>query len=305
MRRSCTILIVTAVITCLVSRLYGETVFFLVAETYPHYNDSYVLPLSEPNDIAHARALIEFGPDIGRAIVVAAVSCSPDCINRDYLAPNKPAWSWHVESFEGFADYTIEILDGNPGALEADCEDFLNNSGGYIGFWHYTVVDELNIDPNYWNCDLDDDNDVDFSDYSLWSARWTNDDCTSANSWCDGSDLNKNGHVDYADLKLFADAWLSPHFPPEIWFDCWTNCPYQCYGDAGCSTSGPPGYYRVDGSDLLILVNSLGSYYPSEEYNPCADFDRDLDVDEDDSDILLLNYWKKDSDFTVICQTCW
>jgi hypothetical protein len=43
----------------------GDTVYFLVGEINPYYNDCYVLPLDEPSDIAHARDLITYGPEIG------------------------------------------------------------------------------------------------------------------------------------------------------------------------------------------------------------------------------------------------
>ena len=44
----------------------SETIRFLVSEfDTPVHGDSYVLPLSDPDDIAHARQVITKGPGIG------------------------------------------------------------------------------------------------------------------------------------------------------------------------------------------------------------------------------------------------
>ena len=123
----------------------SETILFLVAEPFlPVHGDSYVLPLSDPQAIAHARDLIQFGPqNAGSPIVVAHVAEGANGINRDLLAPGAPEWSWHVTEFLGFADATIEILDGWPGFVEQDVQGWLENTGGTIGFWDYTVVSEV------------------------------------------------------------------------------------------------------------------------------------------------------------------
>ena len=62
--------------------LQAETVYFLVAEQpgYESHLDSYVLPLSDPADIAHARDLIAFGPGIGGTIAVAKIAAGANGI---------------------------------------------------------------------------------------------------------------------------------------------------------------------------------------------------------------------------------
>ena len=130
---------------CGISAPYASPVYFLVAETpgAEVHHDSYVLPLDTLEDIAHARDLIAKGPGIGNAIVVAEIAAGADGINRDYHAPGAPLWSWHVSEFEGFHDITAEILDGWPSFLESDAQGWIANTGGLIGFWTYTIVDEL------------------------------------------------------------------------------------------------------------------------------------------------------------------
>ncbi len=275
------LVVILAVLVCL-SVANAETVYFLVAEANnPAHSDSYVLPLTGPNDIAHARDLIKYGTAAGDSKVVAEIDCNVDCINRDYLSNEKWPWRWHVTEIEGFADIVLEILNGWPGLVDSDCQGWVSDTGGLIGFWTYTVVAELGTDPNHWYRDRDGDRDVDFEDY----ARAAN---TSF-------DLN--------DLEVFAEAWLSPYAkrPKDysLSFDCW-NCPYQCYGDADCNTEKyGVKTVRIGDKDLTILMDAMSK----GEYDPCADFDRDFDVDEDDQAILTANWHKKDSDFGELCPT--
>jgi hypothetical protein len=129
-------------------------VYFLVAELPGEvdYNDSYVLPLTRADDIAHARDLIERGPGAaGMHIVVAKIRAGADDINRNVRADGAPAWSWHVTDMVTFADATMEILDGWPSFVEEDvgawiantCFDDETLTEGTLGFWGYTVVEEL------------------------------------------------------------------------------------------------------------------------------------------------------------------
>jgi hypothetical protein len=120
-------------------------VYFVVSRTNPigGHGDSYLLPVEEAADIAHARDLILNGPSIGSSIVVAHIAAGSDGINRDVLAPGEPLWSWHVDQFSGFADVTAEILDGSPGLVEQDVSGWINNTNGLIGFWNYTITAEL------------------------------------------------------------------------------------------------------------------------------------------------------------------
>ena len=120
-------------------------ILFLVAEPEGSvtHGDSYVLPLEDPADIEHARALVALGPAAGPPIAVAAIAAGADGVNRDQRAEGVPPWSWHVTGFDGFTDLTIEILDGWPSFVEQDVDGWIANTGGFVGFWSYTVVEEL------------------------------------------------------------------------------------------------------------------------------------------------------------------
>lgn len=122
-----------------------QPVYFLVAEIMPNHGDSFLLPLTDPADIARARELAASPHPQPPTIVVAQIaagSSDGQLVNRDLLQGGKP-WSWHVSRFVGFADMTIEILDGWPGYVESNLGEWQRITGGSIGFWSYTVRREV------------------------------------------------------------------------------------------------------------------------------------------------------------------
>jgi hypothetical protein len=144
-RWGCAAVLVVLGTFCLASAR-GGLVYFQVAELPGHetHHDSFILPLSDSADIAHARDLISLGPDqAGATIVFADIVAGTDGINRDLLAADQHLWSWHVTQFTGFGDVGIELLDGWPSFVEQDVAGWIQNTGGKIGFWNYTVVSEL------------------------------------------------------------------------------------------------------------------------------------------------------------------
>src|SRR3954470_12428396 len=87
-------------------------VYFKVAEVPGRevHHDSYVLPLTDPQQIEHARDLVRDGPDAaGGSIVFAHIAAGADGVNRDLNAPGGPAWDWHVTGADGFGDFGIEL----------------------------------------------------------------------------------------------------------------------------------------------------------------------------------------------------
>jgi hypothetical protein len=142
-------LLLIAVIGTLAAEARAGHISFLVAERpgLAVHSDSFVLTLDDPAAIAHARALIARGPDIGGAIVMAKIAAGADGVNRDYLATGAPAWSWHITDFVGFVDQSAELYDGYPTFVERDVPGWIANTGGMIGFWGYTVVAELSAVP--------------------------------------------------------------------------------------------------------------------------------------------------------------
>jgi hypothetical protein len=108
-------------------------------------------------------------------------------------------------------------------------------------------------------------------------------------------------------------GWDEPSFLDEAYYarwimvgepDCWTHhFPYQCYGDADGLREGNSkiGYYYVGTNDLAILQSclSLPPGIPYTDGCSCADFDRDGDVDDDDTAILTT--WYKVQDVPCDC----
>ena len=123
----------------------GVTNYFLVAELPGHvvHHDSFVIPLTGSQLVAHARDLIARGPGAGGKIVFAEIVAGADGVNRDLRSADQRPWSWHVTQVTGFGDVGAELYDGWPGEVENDVAGWIQNTGGKIGFWTYTVVAEL------------------------------------------------------------------------------------------------------------------------------------------------------------------
>jgi hypothetical protein len=169
----------------------AETIRFLVGESIEVvHGDSYVLPLSDMADIAHARKLISMGSEAGSPIVVSHIAKGANGVNRNYLAAGAPKWSWHLTEFLGFYDFTAEIYDGWPTFIEDDVDGWIDNTDATIGFWQYTVIAELP------QGDYDADLDVDTEDLQVWRASFGGTSDLSA----DGSG---NGIVDIADYVVW------------------------------------------------------------------------------------------------------
>jgi hypothetical protein len=145
--------VLLAVVVAVLTRVNGDqTNYFLVAEPAGRalVGDSYVVPITEPDDIAHARLLVSLGPsNVPQPLVGARIAPGKDGFNRDYYDPKLPEWSWHVTEFLRFADFSIEILDGSPSDVESDPAWYQGEDvrRGVIGFWNYTVVRELGTQP--------------------------------------------------------------------------------------------------------------------------------------------------------------
>jgi hypothetical protein len=82
-------------------------------------------------------------------------------------------------------------------------------------------------------------------------------------------------------------GWDEPSFRESepIWFDAW-DCRTQCHGDADCDG-------KVHTEDLVIVKSAFGTSYPNPNYDPRADFNRDLHINAADV-AILESYFGKD-----------
>lgn len=198
--------------------LHARVVYFVVTEIYPLHNDSFMVAITEPSDIEHARDLITKSKKTLATIVVAKIaegSIDPwGVINEGMYEPsgsgtgslfvsNEPIeWAWHVSGFIGFADNTIEILDGWPSFVEDDLSGWIANTNSTIGFWSYTITEELFTIYEAADCDLNDDNVINLVDVAMMAQCW------QANS-CDKSDINQDGITNVLDLEILITHWLA------------------------------------------------------------------------------------------------
>ena len=104
---------------------------------------SCVLPLTKPEDIAEARR--EMTLDQPPLIPLVRITAGADGINRDYLAPGKPSWTWHVTGFVGFVEGVPEILESTPALVERRQGGWFHDSSGAatVAFTGYKPVAEL------------------------------------------------------------------------------------------------------------------------------------------------------------------
>ena len=134
----------------------GEVIYFLVGPLSGNVAEaSMVIPVSKPEHIAHARELIVRGPIVdgepNRPFPVGKVRSGKNGINRNYLDPSLPEWSWHVEEVLDFADVVAEILVITPNELEFGV-DWSKDDGTATSVWGFiahTVTRELGPAPLY------------------------------------------------------------------------------------------------------------------------------------------------------------
>src|SRR3712207_3686183 len=127
MSRSLLLSLVCLVVLLASSGLRAETVYFLVSD-FPgeaEHGDSFVLPLDNPDDLAHARDLVLRVRYAVRELVDADIVAGADNINRDILALGRPAWSWHISKFNQFADTSIGLVDFTPTLIDEDVQGYI------------------------------------------------------------------------------------------------------------------------------------------------------------------------------------
>lgn len=149
------------------------------------------------------------------------------------------------------------------------------------------------------NFDIDDD--VDLIDISWFAGFWNRDDCDPCDFWdCGRTNLdNSDTIINLQDLAIVLENYLSDSAQWPFWFTCW-DWPTQCHGDTDSDVEGNPGYYRVGNTDLAVLQAAMGTQYGDPNYTPCADFDRNGYIDQDDQNIL--DVWFQQSDVPADCQ---
>jgi hypothetical protein len=111
---------------------------------------------------------------------------------------------------DGFYLYTGSRREIEPGDWFIIDYNSLDVGDCNVGFYDYTNWDV----PLYYLCfsqvrtrDFNNDTLVNFQDYGIFSSHWMEADCQTPD-WCEGTDLDINGKVDFKDLMLFGEFWL-------------------------------------------------------------------------------------------------
>jgi hypothetical protein len=116
--------------------------YFLV-EARDGLQSTYILHLTETNEIAAARAQLVRDPT-HRQLVVAALKSGAGDFNRD-LRERGRTWSWHPESPIEFADLGSISCGGNPQVIEEQIPEIFA-AQSTICFWNHIVTRELTAD---------------------------------------------------------------------------------------------------------------------------------------------------------------
>ncbi|MCK4763781.1 MAG: hypothetical protein KAW12_16385 [Candidatus Aminicenantes bacterium] len=123
-------------------------VYFLVSEINPFHGDSFILPLTDPEDIEFAEKIVADINSTTSRIVSARIargSGGGSYLNKDLSSGSSRVWSWHVVEFFDFVDVTIEIQDSRPTYVEENLDRWMQQNNGMIGFWSYTVTRKVDI----------------------------------------------------------------------------------------------------------------------------------------------------------------
>jgi len=88
-----------------------------------------------------------------------------------------------------------------PQDLNFDCYVDMLDLKVLAGQW---LASELNQDYDLFE---DDEDIINFPDFAVFASYWQDNNCPQT-FWCGGSDFNRSGTVDFADLKIFAEHWM-------------------------------------------------------------------------------------------------
>jgi arabinogalactan endo-1,4-beta-galactosidase len=111
-----------------------------------------------------------------------------------------------------------ELIAYMPGSSQSSMRSLIANQEYYIEVlhkentgsdnisvsWQGPGISQQVIDGAYLSpCCLD------FRDFADLAGQWNRSDCNAGNNWCSGQDCDRDGNVQFDDLKTFAEEWLT------------------------------------------------------------------------------------------------
>lgn len=122
--------------------------------------------------------------------------------------PNQTCWASDYMNVDLTAIYHPYVQVGQAFCGVAGIFEQYNGESDGIYYDYYQLL-TLSTDSFLIEqiADLDEDCDVDLTDYTDFAAQWLQSGCVEPD-WCGGADLTGNGSVDVIDIQIFADNWL-------------------------------------------------------------------------------------------------
>ena len=101
---------------------------------------------------------------------------------------------------------------GGTGKTTAEMQTISTFTDADWDFWNtWTMCEGTNYPVLLWQippADFRCPDGVDLIDFAFFAAHWHMQGCNASNSYCEGTDVNHSGIVDFLDLEIFTDRWL-------------------------------------------------------------------------------------------------
>lgn len=102
---------------------------------------------------------------------------------------------------------------GGTGKTTAEMQTIRTFTDADWDFWNtWTMCEGTNYPVLLWQippADYRCPDGVDSIDFAFFAAHWHMQGCNAANAYCEGTDINHSGIVDFLDLEIFTDHWLA------------------------------------------------------------------------------------------------
>lgn len=152
-------------------------------------------------------------------IFTSSIKCFPDnppvFINTAYQLPCELSYCSDLAatgriSFEDFAIFSSHWLDDTCDSANGFC------SGADLDYSGGVNITDLNLFWNHWTrisgyerrpSDIWPDYKIEHYDLADLMARWLDSSCNPENNYCDRTDINRDGIVDFMDLSLLSSHW--------------------------------------------------------------------------------------------------
>lgn len=101
---------------------------------------------------------------------------------------------------------------GGTGKTTAEMRNIKTFTDAGWDFWNtWTICAGTNYPVLIWqipSADFQCPDGVDLIDFAFFAAHWHLDGCNISNGFCEGTDVNHSGVVDFLDLEIFSNHWL-------------------------------------------------------------------------------------------------